>query len=256
MASPPQTAFAAAALAPLPPLPGAPDYRTAWASFEDVVFHLATTLHARQLLEVGGGRAPLLRPEALERLGARCAVNDVSVEELRRAPGWVETLPGDIADPRTVSTSALRGQVDLVFSRMVFEHIADPAAAYANAYALLRDGGVLFNFIPTLYCPPFVLNACLPERLARAVLHAGLRRGGDGVAPKFPAYYRWCTSTVATRRRITGLGFRHVRIEPFFGHGYYARIPVVRELSRRASALCARRRWNALSSYAYVVAVK
>ncbi|MCC6641193.1 MAG: hypothetical protein IT386_08530, partial [Deltaproteobacteria bacterium] len=107
-----------------------------------------------------------------------------------------------------------------------------------------------------LYCPPFVVNACLPERLAHALLHAVVRRGSGDTTPKFPARYRWCTSTATTARRIEALGFRSVRIEPFFGHGYYERIPVLRGLSRRASALCERRRWDAFSSYAYVLAVK
>ena len=253
---PRQTDVAARLAAWLPAVAGARDYRTAWASFEDAVAYVARAVGARRIVEIGGGRSPLLRPEVLEGLGARCVVNDVSPDELRLAPAWVETLPGDIADPRTVSAPELRGRPHLVFSRMVFEHIADPAAAYANARVLLRDDGVLLNFIPTLFCPPFVVNACLPERLARVVLRAALRRSAEGAAPKFPAYYRWCTSTAATARRIEGVGFRSVAIQPFFGHGYYDRIPVLRDLSRRASALCARRRWNALSSYAYVVAVK
>lgn len=232
------------------------DYRVAWGSFEDVVSRAARAVGAKWIVEIGGGRSPLLRPDTLERLGARCVVNDISPDELRRAPAWADTLPGDISDPRTVSGSDLRGRVDLAFSRMVFEHIGRPAAAYANVHALLRDGGVLLNFIPTLYCPPFVVNACLPERLAHALLHAVVRRGSGDTTPKFPARYRWCTSTATTARRIEALGFRSVRIEPFFGHGYYERIPVLRGLSRRASALCERRRWDAFSSYAYVVAVK
>ncbi len=234
----------------------APDYRTAWASFDDTISLCARTIGAREILEIGGGRAPLLQPEMLQRLGARYTVNDVSPEELRRAPAWVSTLPGDISDEATARQSDLRGRIDLLFSRMVFEHLASPAAAYANAHALLREGGVLLNFIPTLYCPPFVVNACLPDRLARALLRAVLPDPSPERAPKFPAYYRWCTSTESTARRIRGIGFRSVQIQPFFGHGYYERIPLLRDLSRRTAAWCAHHDWRPLSSYAYIVAVK
>ncbi len=52
------------------------------------------------------------------------------------------------------------------------------------------------------------------------------------------------------------IGYRHVEVRNFYGHFYYEKIPVLKQLHERFSALAARRNWTLVSSYAYIRAFK
>jgi len=140
------------------------------------------------VLEIGSGANPTLSPADLEAGGLRYTTNDRSASELAKAGPAYETLLLDMA---TASPAALpREAFDLVFSRMVNEHVADGERYYRNIFDVLRPGGVTAHCFSTLYALPFVVNRLLPERLASRLLDT-LRPRDRYQQDKFPAHYSW-----------------------------------------------------------------
>ena len=228
-------------------------FENAWVGYRSLILELASQIDNPRLLEIGGGRDPLLSQADVKSLHCNYTVNDIDAGELALAPSWVEGLHGDIADPDLFAPTRHADKYDLVFSQMVFEHVEHPEQGYRNIARLLAPGGILVNFVPTLYAAPFVLNRLLPERLAARILRFFFPRRNSHDVPKFPAYYRWCTTTGKTRRKLTAVGFADCELVPFFGHGYYARIPVARTLLAKFWPIAAKRDWRSLSTYAYVI---
>ena len=205
----------------------------------------------RDLLEIGGGRSPLLGPEEWETSGVNYTVSDISQPELDLADGRYRKVCMDIG-----GEIAGEAQYDLIFSKMVFEHVRNARRAYENIFTLLRPGGAALNFHPVLYSPPFVINKVLPEWLSAAVLRVFFPRRTDTGAPKFPAYYKWCVATEGTERRLRQVGFSQAYAIPVHGHAYFRSIPGLREVDRALSGWAQRTGKSRLASYAYTIVVK
>jgi len=207
-----------------------------------------------RLLEIGGGRGPQLTPKEADKLGVDLTVNDIDARELSLAPKGFATACFDIAgdvDP------SLHEKFDLVFSRMVFEHVKGAPHAWRNIAALLAPGGVALAYHPTLYSPPFVVNWLTPEAFSARLLRRFFPGRHDGDYPKFPARYEMCVaepSMVAPKLRACG--FSEVLVAPFFGHGYLRSIPIAREIEGALHVLAERRDWRGLSSYAFTLVRK
>jgi SAM-dependent methyltransferase len=228
----------------------------AWDNYEHVVRGLARILHAHRLLEVGGGRDPLFKADELKALGLEMTVNDISQTELDVLPDSYHKACFDVAGD--ISTVAhLRDSFDLAFSRMVFEHVADGQRAWSNLYQLLAPGGVALAFVPTLYAFPFVVNKLLPDDLAAKIVKLLYPNRTDDEDPVFPARYSW---TYASERKmkpmLQDIGYREVVILPFYGHGYFERFPVLREIHAQFTALARKHDWRTVASYAYIAARK
>jgi SAM-dependent methyltransferase len=203
-----------------------------------------------RVLEIGGGRAPLLTPDETLAAGVAFTVNDISPGELALGPIEFAKAEFDVAgavDP------ARYGGYDLVISQMVMEHVRDRKAAWANMALLLVPGGVALAFHPTLYAPPFVINRLLPESLTAAALRFFFPDRHDGDAPKFPARYELCTSDPNVASAVRRAGFRDALSAPFWGDRYFRRIPLIREANDALSALAEARDWRFLTSYAYTM---
>jgi SAM-dependent methyltransferase len=220
----------------------------AWKNYKSVVLALQREFDSRSLMEVGGGRSPLIDEQEHKSLGARYTVNDISDSELQLAPDWPFKACFDICSPPSNAASSF----DLIFSKMVFEHIPDARAAYQAIYNLLVSDGICLSFFPTLYCLPFLLNYLFPERLALK-----LQRAFDSRAnPKFPAFYSWCRSTASLQRHLETIGFRRVIICAFYGHNYYRSIPVVRAAERSWTEFTRKEDLRLFSSFAYAFVQK
>jgi SAM-dependent methyltransferase len=205
------------------------------------------------VLEIGSGANPTLSPAQLGDGRVRYTANDRSASELAKAGPAYETLVLDMA---TASRRSLpRERFDLVFSRMVNEHVADGERYYRNIFEVLAPGGLTAHCFSTLYALPFVVNRVLPESVGSRVL--------DLVNPrdryqqdKFPARYSW--SRGPSRRmigRLSGLGYEVVEYRGYFGHPYYNH-PVlrpVRALEEAKAAWLCRHPVPALTSYAVVI---
>ena len=173
--------------------------------------------------ELGGGARPALELDFLRAHGLECLVVDVSDSELRKAPDGYRTLLGDVSSP-AFHTGEHDGSYDLVFSRVLAEHVVDARQFHLNVRELLRPGGLAMHFFPTLWWPPFVANRVLPEGLAeRILLRLEPWRERSGVRGKFPAYYHWCFGPTGRQlQRFASVGFTVERCVAYFGESSHA----------------------------------
>jgi SAM-dependent methyltransferase len=232
----------------------------AWDNYIPTVLGLAQSLRQSgrcvdglvRVLEVGGGRGPLLTPDEAVAAGIALTVNDIDAHELSLAPAAFNKAQFNIAGEIDASW---HGRFDLIISRMVFEHVRDAPRAWANARALLAPGGVALAFHPTLYAPPFVINRLFPEQLTARILRFFFPNRHAGSYPKFPALYEMCFSDPAKVEPILRqCGFSQVLIAPFWGHGYFRHFPGLREVETGLQWLAERNDWRMLSTYAYTIA--
>ncbi|PZU91817.1 MAG: SAM-dependent methyltransferase [Chelatococcus sp.] len=236
-----------------------PDWHSQWAwdHYESTILALARQFGLRRVCEIGGGRDSAFSPEQALRDGLEVTVNDIDAGELALAPPGLKTahfdVAGDLSEP-----DVRRGSYDLIVSRMVFEHVADVERAWTNVHALLAPGGVALAFFPTLWAPVFALNHILPETASRAIVHALFpARRADGDDPKFPAHYDWCRGSRATLApMLERAGFRDIHVQRFWGHGYFDRMPGLKQLDHGFNALAARIGWDLVTTYAFVVVRK
>jgi SAM-dependent methyltransferase len=206
------------------------------------------------VLEFGSGANPTLSAAEVDGRGLRYTTNDVAAGELAKAAPAYETLLLDMA---TASSAALpRETFDLVFSRMVNEHVADGERYYRNIFEVLRPGGVTAHCFSTLYSLPFVVNRLLPEKLAGGLLDIVSPREDPYMQAKFPARYSWSRGpTSGAIARFRALGYEIVEYRGYFGHPYYNR-PVlgpVRAFERAKAGWLCRHPVPALTSYAVVI---
>lgn len=228
-------------------------YSWAMSNYKETVLALATNFGCRNLLEIGGGRSPLLSKGQLAVARFDYTVNDVSGAELRQCPAWADKLCFDIAGDETP-----QAQFDLIFSRMLQEHVSSAEKCYRNIFRLLRPGGVALNFHPTLYAAPFVANYLIPSRLSAAILHIFGARLTDAEEPypKFPARYSWCRASARIAGKLRAIGFSEIFIVPFYGHGYFRNIPLIRDVDDWIAKMAKERGARLLSSYAYTIVRK
>ena len=140
-----------------------------------------------RVLDVGGGKHPAIALETKRKLDLYIVGLDLSEVELAQAPpgAYDAVVVGDVA------AVSIPGDYDLIFSRAVLEHVADPFAAIANLAGALAPGGIMAHVMPCRNAPFAILNRWLGNRVARSVLFALFpeKRKNSG----FPAYYRDCT---------------------------------------------------------------
>ena len=136
------------------------DSREFWARNRFKATVLALVDHCRaagrrdgclvRVMEIGGGRDPLLTFDEVRASGVHYTVNDISERDLSVGPAEFDRICFDIAgavDP------SLHGSFDLIVSRMVMEHVKDARRGWANVAALLAPGGVALAFHPTFVAP-------------------------------------------------------------------------------------------------------
>ena len=222
-----------------------------WDSFEQKVADLIRDSGAVAVGELGGGANPTL---SLARHVGRpldLTVLDISPDELDGTPPEVETVCVDLC----ADQPPVRDRFDLVFSRMLCEHVRSGRTFHRNCHAALRPGGYAVHFFPAITALPFVLNRLLPSSLSERVLERSFparKRGGK--YGKFPARYSWCWGPTARQlNRYRSVGFEVVACDVGIGHGYYQRIPGLRSLERAKASLLLKHPtpWQA----AYVVVV-
>lgn len=228
-----------------------------WAKehYKSTIEDLISLLAARTVIEIGGGRRPLLHGDEIRAREVRYIVNDISARELELAPPELEKVCFNIAQP-TIDYGDLEGQIDLMFSNMVFEHVADSQQAYRNIFRLLSPGGVCLNFHPVLYSPPFVANWLLPENVTAPILRYFFPYRNPDQSPKHPAKYDHCKINKSEQQRLLSIGFREAWQIPFWYHHYFKKIPGLYHLDQAINSLAERRHWSVFASYCYTLVMK
>lgn len=233
------------------------DWTWAWDQYKPVILALSDRLGLRRHFEVGGGRDCLFSEAETVAHDIEMTVNDISPRELALAPAYARKVLCDIAAPDAPETIG-REAYDLVYCRMVMEHVQDVGRMWRNIGAILAPGGVALSFFPTLYAPPFAINRVIPEAVSRLILHTVFpHRRDDGDNPKFPAYYDLCRSNPKVLGPVLAeAGFSHVEILPFWGYSYFDKFPGLRQADAAFNRFARARDWRLFSSFAYVLAVK
>lgn len=239
----------------------------AWANYKTTLATLAADIRRERalrgeedrpvaLLEIGGGRDPLFTPQEARDLGLAVTVNDIDPHELSQAPAEFGRALFDVAGD--LATAGVRTNAyDLIFSRMVMEHVRDVPRAWRNCHALLAPGGIALAFFPTLYAPPFIINRLIPEALSARILRLFFPDRHEGVQPKFPALYDHCRGGDRVLGRVfDSIGYSESLVVPFWNHGYFRAIPGLRELDRAFQNLARQRNWRAFTTYVYALARK
>ncbi|MBV8526642.1 MAG: methyltransferase domain-containing protein, partial [Acetobacteraceae bacterium] len=122
----------------------------------------------RTVLEVGAGANPTLSGSQIKALGLRYITSDVDQAELDKAaqPGEArcvdlegDDLPADIV-----------GNCDLVFSKMVNEHVRDGEKYHTNIRHLLSPNGLAVHLSASLFSLPFVVNRLVPDSVSDMLL--------------------------------------------------------------------------------------
>lgn len=188
--------------------------------------------------ELGAGANPNLA--AHPRVAAKdvqLVMIDISQDELAKAPDVGRKLCLDVASP----DFPLEDTVDLACSQMLAEHVRDGGQFLRNVARMLKPSGLYLQVSPVLYALPFVVNRIVPERLSSPLLNMFQPRDLDRRG-KFPARYSLCRGPRPKQlARIEQAGLRVVAARGYFGHNYYGRIPVLRELEvLKAKALVRR----------------
>ncbi|MDB5482513.1 MAG: hypothetical protein JWO83_3566 [Caulobacteraceae bacterium] len=226
------------------------DYRHGLGKFGDYLRYLVSSYPDAELLELGGGRRPSFRLSEMPGNIGSYTVNDLSDAELSFLGPEYRKARFDVAG----DVSAFENTYDVIFSRFLAEHVADGQAMHRNVYRLLRPGGVAFHLIPTLYASPFVANILLPEKLTSRLLIKYFPYRASA-SPKFHAHYSYCYggSSSKMKNMLKNVGYTGIQIRNFYGHVYYDKIPVLRDIEHFISAMASRNSAIPYSSYAYLI---
>lgn len=225
----------------------------AWKGHTATVQRLIEQNGLKQICEIGGGANPALPLDYIQRNNLCYTILDTSAAELAKAPEGYNKTRGDITDEDLWCRDAF----DLMFSKMLAEHIKDGEAFHRNVHRLLSSGGIAFHFFPTLFALPFVVNRIVPERIASGLLDMFAPRD-EYQHGKFPTYYSWCRGPTKNQLdRFTDLGYAVMEYRGFFGHeGYYQKLPLLQKVSRQIAHCLLKHPVAHLTSYAYVVLKK
>jgi SAM-dependent methyltransferase len=208
---------------------------------------------SRAILEIGAGANPTLPVEFVRSRGLQYTTNDISQQELDKADPIYQRLRHDFSESQP--PAELHGAFDLVFSRMVNEHVRDGEQYYRNVAAVLQPGGITIHWFSTLYAFPFLVNRLMPEFVSTILLRLFLPRDDEFKHGKFTAYYSWGRGpTQAMIRRFEALGFEVVDYAGYFGHPYYHRkVPVLHALEMKKARWLVAHPNPHLTSYARLI---
>jgi len=224
-------------------------YMEAWDGFSSFLANLISKNHIKKICDIGGGANPVLSTDYIREKNLDYSLLDISEFELSKAPENYPKILADIASPNF----NLDNKFDLVFTKMLAEHITNPKQFHKNVLNCLNDNGLAVHYFPTLYTLPFFVNYIMPERLADILLHLFETRDRYKQA-KFPAYYRWCRGPIRKQiQRFITMGYDIVEYRGFFGHGYYKKITALDKLNRIKTNYLLKHPNPIFTSYAYVV---
>jgi SAM-dependent methyltransferase len=227
--------------------------REGWLGYREFVAKLIEEHQAIRVCEIGGGANPLLPMEFIKQKGIDYSVMDISGTELEKADAGYDKIVADAGSP----AFAVDRRFDLVFSRMLIEHIRDAEQFHRNIMSILAPGGLAVHFFPTLFTLPYLINYLIPERLSQRLLQLFAPRDAYQNA-KFPAYYRWCRGPVAGQiNRFRNIGYEVLEFRGFFGHhGYYEKLGFMKRLHDAKTRYLLEKPNPSFTSYAYVVLKK
>lgn len=170
----------------------------------------------RCIADVGGGKTCAYADLLPEGWQGRIIAMDISPEELV----FNQTVDLRLVSDVTRGIAVRDGSLDMITSRSVLEHLSDLEAFVAGAARAVRPGGYFVHWIPNKFAPFAVINAMLPNRLAKPMLHY-LDPHTVGICG-FPVVYDRCYPA-AIEKVFARHGFEVLEVRPsYFQSRYYA----------------------------------
>lgn len=223
-----------------------------WAKTETFVKELILNNKLKSILEIGAGANPTINPEFIKQNNLVYTISDVDDSELKKADKIYSKLILDLSN----SDFNLPDKFDLVFSRMVGEHISDARMFHQNVFKILHSGGISFHCFSTLYALPFVVNKILPDRVSDLIL-AKIDPRDKYQHGKFKAHYDWSFGpTKKMIRRFENIGYEIVEYVGYFGHNYYKKFSLLNKLEELKSKILLKFPLPFLTSYSYYILKK
>jgi 2-polyprenyl-3-methyl-5-hydroxy-6-metoxy-1,4-benzoquinol methylase len=225
-----------------------------WDRAQQWITDIIQRFGSADVLEVGSGANPTLDTNSVSSRALRYTANDVSAVELDKADKVYDRWVSDLStDP---VPSEMQGRFDLVFSRMVNEHVSDGQKYHANIHKLLRPGGISAHCFSTLYSLPFSVNRLVPESASNVLLNIFMPRDACKLG-KFRAHYSWSRGPSASMlKRFDSLGYDVLDYRGYFGHAYYCRIPALHRLEAMKARWLLSHPMAPLCSYGMLIARK
>ena len=174
------------------------------------------------VVEIGGGKNPLISLAEKHELGLRIIGLDISARELSAAPAGV--YDGTVCSDITQYSGS--GTADVAICAALLEHVRDTGAALRAIATLLKPEGVALLFVPCRNAVYARINRILPEPLKCWVLKAiyGDFPEIQAELTGFPAYYDRCTPRdICTMAQATGFSVERLRV--YFASGYFQFLP-------------------------------
>ncbi|MBN2468464.1 MAG: class I SAM-dependent methyltransferase [Deltaproteobacteria bacterium] len=138
------------------------------------------------IVDVGGGKSCPFSGYRRPGTQTKIIAVDVSAEELadnedvdeKRVANIMEHLPFE------------DGEVDIVVSRSVLEHLENLDLFVTEAARVLKKDGYFIHLFPSKFAPFSAINQLVPNKVAKRLLYS-LHPNAKGICG-FPAYYNKC----------------------------------------------------------------
>lgn len=186
-----------------------------FAYYDDAVVAAARDLKGGVIADVGGGKSCSWAHRVQSADRPRIIAVDISEEELALNQDVDETRVADATNRLPFAD----GEVDLLVSRTVVEHVADNDAFAREALRVLKPGGRSIHMFPGRYAHYAIIARVVPFRLALWLLHL-LRPESKGIV-EFQVHYDRTTPS-AMGKILRGAGFEDVRFRvSYFASLYF-----------------------------------
>jgi SAM-dependent methyltransferase len=156
-------------------------------------------------VDLGGGRSCVYADAVPRDRGVRLVAVDVSEEELAANPDADEKVVADVAQGLPFAD----GEVDLLVSRVVLEHVDGVPAAARHMARVIKPGGRTIHFVPGRWSTFAVAARILPFGPLLRLLHFAIPSSAGVV--EFDVHYDH-TDPVALERVFREAGIREVRV--------------------------------------------
>lgn len=222
-----------------------------YSRYDDDVASALRALPAGAIVaDVGGGRTCSFADRVPVDHDLTIVAVDVSADELAANTSVDKTLLGDVS--RHIPFAD--GEIDLLVSRTLLEHVSDVQGAARAMARVLKPGGQTLHLLPCRYALFAVVARVVPFDLAKRVLHI-LIPESKGVV-EFDVFYDR-GHPAALERTFAEAGFREVTVEctwdqTAYFHAFFPAFLLVLVYQRLAQAC----RLRILASYAIVRAVR
>lgn len=156
-------------------------------------------------VDLGGGRTCVYEAAVPRHRGVLLVAVDISAEELAHNTVADVTKVADVAKGLPFAN----GEVDLLVSRVVLEHVDGVPEAIRHIHRVLKPGGRTIHFVPGRYATFALAARLLPFKPLLRLLHFAIP-SSVGVV-EFDVYYDR-TDPVALERVFREAGFSEVSI--------------------------------------------